>query len=340
MQCSRLGLALSALSDRVRGRARSLAGRGLVDARPPRCTRGCAPVRLAWLTLLVGCAAGEDKGTGFTVGTLTQVTSASNPFPEATTSGATSPSDDSSLPTSAGDGSGDSNDSDGPPTFECGNGVLDPNEECEGDDLDAQTCDSFGFSGGALRCAADCRYDTSMCSAATVCGDGVIDVEERESCDCGGQGGVCTPAQLGGLTCVNFDGPKGVAFGGGTLGCNSPVACSFNIDGCTYCGDGQRNGPEDCDGGDLGGQTCLGLGFDGGSLSCNVGCTHNTTACESFSCGDQQCQPGEDSCVCPEDCPEDPNTCSACECGGQGGPNCYCDIFCVLNFDCCLGGPC
>jgi hypothetical protein len=308
-----------------------------------RLARCSARLLLAVLALPLGCAGTDDTSTGFTVGTLTAVTSATNPGPEVTTSGTTDAPVDPTLPTSdgpAGSDSRDSNDSNSSlPTFECGNGVLDPNEECEGDDLDAQTCDGFGFAGGELRCNADCTYDTSMCNAAAVCGDGVVNADKREDCDCGDQGN-CTPAQLGNLTCANFDSPKGVSFGGGTLTCNSPAACSFNVDGCTYCGDNKRNGAEDCDGGDLGGQTCLSLGYDGGSLGCNVGCTYNTGTCESFSCGDGQCQAGEDSCVCPEDCPEDPNTCSQCECGGQGGPNCYCDIFCVLNFDCCFGGPC
>ena len=226
------------------------------------------------------------------------------------------------------------------PSFECGNGVLDPTEECEDEDLDAQTCDSFGFDGGLLRCTADCHYDTSMCNAGAVCGDGVLDDDKGEKCDCGMQGSNCTPDQLGAVSCLNFDSPKGVAFNGGTLGCNSPGACTYNINACTYCGDNKRNGSEDCDGADLGGQTCLSLGYDGGALSCNVGCSYNTGGCESFSCGDMQCQPGEDSCVCPEDCPEDPGTCSPCECGGAGGPDCFCDIFCIINFDCCLGGPC
>jgi hypothetical protein len=305
-----------------------------------RLERRFQSLLIAGLALPLGCAGGtEDKGTGF-VGTLTNVTSATNPNPELTTSGATEASDDSAPPTSDGDDSNNSNNSNNTlPTFECGNGVLDPNEECEGDDLDAQTCEGFGFSGGQLGCNADCSYDTSMCDAAAVCGDGVLDADKGESCDCGAQGN-CTPAQLGELTCANFDSPKGVSFGGGTLGCNSPAACSYNVDDCTYCGDNKRNGAEDCDGGDLGGQTCLSLGYDAGALSCNVGCSYNTGTCESFSCGDNKCQAGEDSCVCPEDCPEDPNTCSACECGGQGGPDCYCDIFCVLNFDCCFGGPC
>lgn len=316
----------------------SRAGGGLYHASVVRSVRWPSSPLLAWLALSLACATGgDDKGTSITIGPVTQVSSATNPDPEPTTSGTTFPSDDSSLPTSS-NASNDSNNS--VPSFECGNGVLDPTEECEGEDLDAQTCDSFGFDGGLLRCTDDCHYDTSMCNAGAVCGDGVLDADKGEKCDCGMQGSNCTPDQLGAVSCLNFDSPKGVAFNGGTLGCNSPGACSYNINACTYCGDNKRNGSEDCDGGDLGGQTCLSLGYDGGALSCNVGCSYNTGACESFSCGDMQCQPGEDSCVCPEDCPEDPATCSPCECGGAGGPDCFCDIFCVLNFDCCLGGPC
>ncbi len=314
----------------------------------PCRTRALAPSLSSVLTGLVcwswlattGCATGsDDDPIGFTNVTQPQVTSVTNPNPDGTTSGTGtgSASDDSSPPPTSDDSNASNNTL---PTFECGNGVLDPNEECEGDDLDAQTCDNFGYNGGQLGCTADCRYDPSMCNAAAVCGDGVIDADKGESCDCGGQGSPCTAAQLANLGCANFDSPKGVAFGGGTLKCNSPTACGYNVDACTYCGDNKRNGGEDCDGGELGGQSCKTLGFDAGTLTCNVGCTYNTTSCESFSCGDGKCQASEDSCVCPEDCPEDPNTCSDCECGGQGGPNCYCDIFCVLNFDCCLGGPC
>ncbi len=321
----------------ARGQALFHAGRGDYDASVAvRCS---SSLLLPWIVLLpLGCATGnDDKGTfGVSIGSVTQVTSVTNPYPE-TSSGTTFPSDDSSLPTSNADA--DSNDP-SVPTFMCGNGILDPNEECEGDDLDAQTCESFGYDGGQLGCTADCSYDTSQCNAAAICGDGQIDADKGESCDCGQQGSNCTPAQLGGVSCINFDSPKGVPFGGGTLTCNSPSACSYDISACTYCGDNKRNGSEDCDGADLGGQSCQSLGYDGGSLSCNVGCSYNTSACSTISCGDKQCQPGEDSCVCPEDCPEDPNTCSPCECGGQGGPACFCDIFCLINFDCCLGGPC
>lgn len=291
---------------------------------------------LAWLALSLGCATGNDDkpNINVTIGTVTAVTSVTNPYPgDDTTSETTFPSETSSVPTS----DGDSNDPSAP-VFECGNGVLDPNEECEGDDLDAQTCDSFGYDGGSLSCTPDCHYDFSQCMAAAECGDGKIDVDKDESCDCGPQGSNCTPAQLGEVSCRNFDSPEGVAFNGGTLGCTG--SCSYDIKACTFCGDNQVNGPEDCDGANLGGQTCQSIGFDAGTLACNTGCTYNTGNCQSFTCGDMVCQPGEDPCVCPEDCPNDPMTCSPCECGGQGGDTCYCDIFCLLNKDCCVGGPC
>ena len=40
------------------------------------------------------------------------------------------------------------------------------------------------------------------------------------------------------------------------------------------CGNGVREGPEVCDGPDLGGQTCQSVGFDGGNLACNATCTN------------------------------------------------------------------
>ena len=45
------------------------------------------------------------------------------------------------------------------------------------------------------------------------------------------------------------------------------------------CGDGVRGGTEACDGSDLGGNTCTGLGFNGGSLSCTSQCTLDSSAC-------------------------------------------------------------
>ncbi len=51
------------------------------------------------------------------------------------------------------------------PDPECGNGVVEGDEECDGDDLDREACEDVGvFDGGDLACADDCTFDTSACT--------------------------------------------------------------------------------------------------------------------------------------------------------------------------------
>lgn len=45
------------------------------------------------------------------------------------------------------------------------------------------------------------------------------------------------------------------------------------------CGNGVRETGEDCDGSDLGGASCLSLGYITGTLTCTATCTYNTSAC-------------------------------------------------------------
>ncbi len=54
------------------------------------------------------------------------------------------------------------------------------------------------------------------------------------------------------------------------------------------CGDATIQCSEDCDGTDLGGETCVSQGFDSGTLACDGGCGFDTSACVG-SCLD----PGE-----------------------------------------------
>ena len=65
--------------------------------------------------------------------------------------------------------------------------------------------------------------------------------------------------------------------------------------GPKYCGDGSKNlGWEQCDTADLDGQSCTGLGFVGGTLSCTGSCTFDTSACTMSVCGNSTIEAGED----------------------------------------------
>lgn len=92
---------------------------------------------------------------------------------------------------------------------ECGNGVIDGANECDGADLGNATCLTEGFSGGTLVCSGECTLDTSGCF---VCGDGVAN--EGEECD---------GRDLRGETCTTQ------GYSGGNLAC---VGCQLDASGC------------------------------------------------------------------------------------------------------------
>ena len=62
--------------------------------------------------------------------------------------------------------------------------------------------------------------------------------------------------------------------------------CDGQTDESCGCGNGMINLGEACDGASLGGQTCVGLGYDRGSLGCTAACNFDTSGC--ISCGDGQ----------------------------------------------------
>ncbi|NJK33342.1 MAG: hypothetical protein HC927_13600 [Deltaproteobacteria bacterium] len=60
------------------------------------------------------------------------------------------------------------------------------------------------------------------------------------------------------------------------------------------CGNGQLEGGEVCDGGNLNGQTCQSQGFDAGTLSCSADCNaFNTVSCIDYVCGNGIIEGGE-----------------------------------------------
>jgi alpha-tubulin suppressor-like RCC1 family protein len=183
--------------------------------------------------------------------------------------------------------------------------VIEPDEQCEVNDLGNATCESLGYVGGSLGCSALCRWNLASCHR---CGDGVAD--PGEACD--GE----APA---GLTCASL---PGVTMTGEIVGCMPD--CRLNTTGCvppSTCGDGVRDAGEGCDGDDLGGQTCAGLDplrFAGGSLSCTFNCLVDPAGClRAPPCGNGLAEP-----VSGEVCDGTDLTGAACaDLGLGGGPS-------------------
>ncbi len=71
----------------------------------------------------------------------------------------------------------------------CGNTIIDAGEQCDGTNLNGQSCTTLGqgFNGGTLSCIAsgqanECHFNTSSCiSAPPICGNGII--QSGEMCD-------------------------------------------------------------------------------------------------------------------------------------------------------------
>lgn len=96
----------------------------------------------------------------------------------------------------------------------CGDGVVEGSEQCDGNDLNGQTCQSLGLGFGTLACNVDCTFNVSGCGGQATCGNGIR--EFPESCD---------GNDMGGATC------QSLGFGGGTLACT--VSCSLDTSNCT-----------------------------------------------------------------------------------------------------------
>jgi hypothetical protein len=94
----------------------------------------------------------------------------------------------------------------------CGNGFVNPGEDCDGTDVGDATCESVAQRGGTLGCNADCTFDVVGCDQY-MCGDGVKDPGEE-----------CDGADLGGATCGS------IGFTAGAVTCGSD--CRFDVAAC------------------------------------------------------------------------------------------------------------
>ncbi|MCA9708833.1 MAG: hypothetical protein KDK70_23515 [Myxococcales bacterium] len=228
----------------------------------------CIPCSLA----LVACPGDDSPSTPTDDGTSTSSaedsTTAMSVDP--TTSGSSSSTSTGMPSTTSGPGtttnastSTDAEES-GLPTGEiavCGNNVIEGEEVCDLNQLNGETCVSLGHQGGVLGCLLTCEdYNLLGCF---ICGNEVLDIAE----DC--EGGV-VPEEV---TC------QSLGYEAGTVACGDD--CLWDTSECSICGDGIQQGPENCDGIDFGGETCVSLGFDMGNLGCiQATCSFNFSGCE------------------------------------------------------------
>ena len=102
-----------------------------------------------------------------------------------------------------------------PDAANCGNGVLDEGEDCDGDLMRNEDCDSIiDDAAGKLKCTNRCKYDVTECRVS-LCGNGVVD--PGEECD------TTVPRNM---TCNDV-----VHATLGTLSCNAQ--CQLDISKCT-----------------------------------------------------------------------------------------------------------
>ena len=215
---------------------------------------------------------------------------------------------------------------------ECGNGVLEAGEECDGAALGGVSCGDRGCSGGGVTCTPGCALDYGACTGCPACDfDGVCDAgEDCTGCeDCAG--GATPGAVCGNGVCETANGEDCVSCAADCNGmqsgkasrrycCGADVGCGDSRCGsCTdvpavpqayCCGDGACGGPEDCGTCALDCAAPAEICDSGRDDNCDgaVDCADAECAalplCEAppQSCGDGTCAPGEDCLSCPGDC--------------------------------------
>ena len=199
---------------------------------------------------------------------------------------------------------------------ECGNGVAEAGESCDGADLAGRTCQSLLLGPGLLACRPDCTgFDTSGCGLPG-CGDGIQAGSE-----------VCDGADLAGETCAS------IGYGPGDLACQANCT-DFDTAGCTLKNDGDPcTENEQCAGGECWteethgwpGGYCVGECPPGACPGGGV-CVHHLSA-EIFIC--------QKPCVDSSDCRRG----YACFTLFQGEPT-VCWAHCTIEEDCPLTGAC
>ena len=173
----------------------------------------------------------------------------------------------------------------------CGNGLVNEGEECDGDDLADQTCQSLGYQAGVLACSNRCTFDRSRCQGGAVCGNGLL--EGGEECD---------GTDKGDKTCQDF------GYDGGELGCD--LSCHMETTSCCT---------NSCD--QEGATRCTGQVLE----ACSVAATGCLAWQQTEDCARRQgtCAEGDDGFYCKYPCRD--------RCTEQGSHLCDMDVLKVCD---------
>lgn len=150
--------------------------------------------------------------------------------------------------------------------------------------------------------------------------------------DPGNPPGTTTGPSSGSTGSGGGEGTTGATDGGGAVDTTGSGGATTGGDAPGACGNGVRDGDEECDGQDVGASACVDLGFAGGALGCTQACTLDFSQCTQCGNGtidaDEECDGanlgGVETCdqvglgdasepvVCTANCTHDYSMCSGC----------------------------
>lgn len=169
---------------------------------------------------------------------------------------------------------------------------------------------------GSLGCIGS---DVVACDDGLLCPPGM-------ACD-PAHGGCVFPGQL--TACIGLEEGDGCTFSG------SPEGMYKCVEGICLlaerCGDGVRNGAEDCDGADLGSSDCGTFGYYGGTLGCSPLCSFDLSGCQG-RCGNGTVEGAQG-----EECDGENLNAETCQTLGMDGGELRCNLDCTFDRRACLG---
>ena len=208
----------------------------------------------------------------------------------------------------------------GGPTQTCNNNLIEGTEQCDGTDLDSETCVTKGYASGTLACNSTCdAFNVSACvlpPTPPICGDGVLNGTDE-----------CEGLDFGGKTCLDY------GFTSGKLDCK--IGCTIDSSNCSTLVSGCYAGAlTPCCGDDVCQptiETCFNDRNDAAETAL-FQCENDCGTCPVVnSCGNNVCEPSLGECsYCKVDCLKvigPPHPCKSS--GGTCG-----DGYCNLGTEC------